>query len=74
VHFGLDVDLRDFERLVPKPGLDFHQVEASAQPVGSRSFPERVRECIRYGGEGGIRTYAVSALFAFADVCFGTAS
>jgi hypothetical protein len=24
VHFGIEIDLCDFKRLVPKPGLDFH--------------------------------------------------
>ena len=39
VHFGVEINLGDFERLVTEPALDLHQVESRAQPVGSRSFP-----------------------------------
>ena len=28
---------------MPEPALDLHQVEAGAEPVGSRSFPEPVK-------------------------------
>src|SRR5579862_2691690 len=42
VHFRVKIDLGNFERLMSEPALDLHQVEARAQPVGSRSFPEPV--------------------------------
>src|SRR5450759_2355974 len=43
MHFRVQVNLGNLQRLVPEPVLDLHQVEARAQPVGSRSFPEPVK-------------------------------
>jgi hypothetical protein len=35
--------LGDFERLVPEPILDFHQIEAGAEPVRRRRLPKSVQ-------------------------------
>jgi hypothetical protein len=40
MHFRVQVNLRHLQRLVVQPVLDLHQVEAGAEPVSSRSFPE----------------------------------
>ena len=42
MHFGVEINLGDFERLVPEPTLNFHQVEARAQPVHRRRLAKSV--------------------------------
>jgi hypothetical protein len=50
VHFGVEVNLRNLQRLVPEPTLNFHEVEAGPQPVGSRSLPEPVKVMLLANG------------------------
>ena len=42
MHLRVQINLRHFQRFVAEPVLNFHEVEARAQPVGSRSFPKPV--------------------------------
>jgi len=42
VHFRVEINLRDFERLVAEPVLDFHQIEAGAEPVRRRGLAKSV--------------------------------
>ena len=42
MHFCIEINLGNFERFVTEPTLDFHQVEARAQPVRNRSLAKPV--------------------------------
>jgi hypothetical protein len=52
VHFRIEVILGNLQRIVPELTLNFHLVEATALPIGSRSFPKSVKTMILTHGPG----------------------
>src|SRR6266581_5808399 len=43
VHFGVEINLGNLQRLVPEPALYLHQVEARTQPIRRRRFAKSVK-------------------------------
>jgi len=46
LYFRVEINLGNLKRVVPEPTLNSHQVEARAQPVGSRGFPKPLKEML----------------------------
>jgi hypothetical protein len=42
MHLRIEINLRDFQRLVAEPTLDFHQIETRPQPIRRGGFAQTV--------------------------------